>query len=102
MKVPVEDIICFKDALTTKSTMILNRDELECFGLADYTSALMLSELVLTPIITRDKTVGFFCQLRQSAVGPDRVVTIIEGIAGQLGVAHDNSRLYQETQEIRA
>ncbi len=98
LNAPVEDIICFKDALTSKSTMVLKSDELECFGLADFTDALMLRELVLTPIITRDKTVGFLC-VNFDRIPPDhRVLAIIEGIARQLGVAHDSGRLYQETQ----
>jgi len=94
----VKDISCFKVALTQKKTLALERDELQDFGLADYTGPLGLLNLVIVPINSREKTVGFICVNFDRLPSDPRVVTIIEGIAGQLGVSYDNSRLYAETQ----
>ena len=99
LRVRVEDISCFMDALTQKMTLITKKDELQDFGLADYSGPLGLLDLVVVPITTREHVVGFICVNFDTLPSDARVVTIIEGIARQLGVAYDNSRLYLETRE---
>ncbi len=94
----IKDIRCFNDVFTHKMTLLVKRDELQGYGLADHSGPLGLEELLVVPIPAREDTVGFICVNFEALPSDSRVMAIIEGIAKQLGVAHDNSRLYLETQ----
>lgn len=93
-----EEVACFKEAASTKASFVIGMDELADFGLDAFAGGLGLRHVILAPIIARESAVGFLCINFDSMPADTRIVKIIEGIAGQLSVAHDNSRLYLETQ----
>lgn len=99
LRMRAEDVVgCFKDIIVMKSSLLLKKEELNQSGLADYSEPLGLQELVLTPIIRRDKVLGIICVNFDELPSGVKMVDIIEGIARQLSVAYDNITLYSEAQ----
>ncbi|MBI5694264.1 MAG: GAF domain-containing protein [Nitrospirae bacterium] len=97
MRGRASDIGLFRMTISAKKTLRFDTDSLPMYIDAAYAGPLRLKEAVVTPIPVRDGVVGFILTNHDSLPDDPRVAEIIEGIARQLGVAHDNSRLYAET-----
>jgi len=84
---------------TAKKTLSFRRDETSRLATPRISESLGLMEIIISPIMARDMVVGFLCANFRELSTDLRVTAIMEGIAGQLGVAYENTRLYDETQK---
>ncbi len=99
MRPRAEELLAVERLLNTKKPLSVQRQELDLYIPHYFKDSMGLSEIIITPIIAREKVTGFLWVNFDRLPTDPRVATIIQGIAGQLGSAYENARLYEETQQ---
>jgi len=94
----LEDVPALAEVVRSRNTMSIRKSELSGFLPEQCISAFSLKEMIISPITSRDKVVGFLCGNFSRLPKDPRVTEIYAGVAGQLGIACENARLYEETQ----
>lgn len=97
LRAKVEEIPACERVIRTKQPMCITAPELRDFMPEHFSQALRLDELILVPIISRDKAEGLLAGNFERLPSDPRVLEIFKGIAGQLGVAYENTRLYEDS-----
>ncbi len=99
LRVKLEEIPALVEIAKTQRTLSLAPGEMNGSIPNQFSSALGLKALIITPIISREKVSGFLvCNFEQMPSDP-RVMEIIKGVTSQLGVAYENFSLYAESEK---
>ncbi|MHB8174733.1 MAG: HD domain-containing phosphohydrolase [Nitrospirota bacterium] len=101
MRLRLSDVRALEQAILTKKLLELRADELAGMVPDFIASNLRLKELVIAPIMARERVAGFLVINFQKLGGDSRIPALIKGIAAQLGGAFENASLYEETQKKR-
>lgn len=99
MRPRAEELMAVECLITTKKPLAVQKPDLDAYIPHYFKDAMGLSDIIITPIIAREKVTGFLWVNFDLLPTDPRVPAIIQGIAGQLGSAYENSRLYEETQQ---
>ena len=101
MRPRLADVRALEKVMLTRKLLKIEEEELPGL-IPDYIAAnLMLKEVIIAPVMARERVAGFLGVNFKKIGGDSRVPVLIKGIADQLGAAFENASLYEETQKKR-
>ena len=101
MRPRLADVRALEKVMLTRKLLKIGEEELPGL-IPDYIAAnLRLKEVIIAPVMARERVAGFLGVNFKKIGGDSRVPVLIKGIADQLGAAFENASLYEETQKKR-
>ena len=98
LQIKAGDIPAARWILENRKTLVSPAPELSEYIPGNYIEAFDLGDVMVAPILAREKVAGFLLANFDRLPDDPRVVEIFNGIAGQLGVSCENALLYENVQ----